>query len=105
MTDVLTRLYATIASRKDASPESSYTAQLLSQGTKKIAKKLGEETTELVTAALVETPKEIAAESADVLYHLLVLLVDRGVTLEEVMKVLEAREGTSGIEEKNSRKK
>jgi len=101
---ILDRLYATIASRKGADPAASYTAKLFAEGRAKIAKKVGEEAVETTLAALGEGRERVAAESADLLYHLLVLWADCGVAPGEVWAALEAREGRSGIEEKKSRK-
>ncbi len=104
MTDhVLDRLAATIAARKDSDPESSYTAQLLAGGTAKAAQKLGEEAVETVIAAMAEKPEDLAAESADLLYHLLVLWAAAGLPPAAVWQALEGRQGVSGITEKNSR--
>ena len=104
MTDhVLDRLAATIAARKDSDPESSYTAQLLAAGTAKAAQKLGEEAVETVIAAMAEKPEDLAAESADLLYHLLVLWAAAGLPPTAVWQALEGRQGVSGITEKNSR--
>ena len=104
MTDhVLDRLAATIAARKDSDPESSYTAQLLAAGTAKAAQKLGEEAVETVIAAMAEKPEDLAAESADLLYHLLVLWAAAGLSPAAVWQALEGRQGVSGITEKNSR--
>jgi phosphoribosyl-ATP pyrophosphohydrolase len=104
MTDhVLDRLAATIAARKDSDPESSYTAQLLAAGTAKAAQKLGEEAVETVIAAMAEKPEDLAAESADLLYHLLVLWAAAGLPPAAVWRALEGRQGVSGITEKNSR--
>jgi phosphoribosyl-ATP pyrophosphohydrolase len=101
--DILQRLYDTIASRKTADPSSSYTAKLLHQGRPTIAKKMGEEAVETAIAAVASDSDAVVAESADLLYHLLVLWVDCGVEPEEVWKKLAAREGTSGLAEKASR--
>ena len=103
--DVLARLYAVIASRKGAAPEESYTAKLFARGTGKIAQKLGEEAVETVIAGVTESPEALASESADLLYHLLVLWADRGVTPEQVWAELARREGTSGVAEKAARRK
>ena len=100
---ILDRLFATIESRKGADPSSSWTAKLLSGGPEKIAKKLGEESTETIIAALSQDGDALANESADLLYHLLVLWAAKGIAPEEVWRALQAREGTSGIEEKASR--
>ena len=104
MSNGLDRLFATIASRKGADPKSSYTAKLLAEGVEKCAKKFGEEATETVIAAISRDKTELAKESADVLYHLLVLWAASGITPEEVYAVLRAREGRSGLEEKAARK-
>ena len=101
--DTLTRLEQVIAERKDASPDTSYVASLNAKGIEKIAQKLGEEATETVIAALSGGREEVVGEAADLIFHLLVLLQARRVTLEEVMTELDRREGTSGIEEKASR--
>lgn len=101
---ILDALYATVAGRKGADPDTSYTAKLLAKGTPKIAQKLGEEGVETVIAALAESPEKVASESADLLYHLTVLWADQGVTPEDVWKILAERQGISGITEKASRK-
>lgn len=103
--DVIARLYETIESRKGADPETSYTAKLLAGGSKKIGKKIGEEATEVVIAALTEGPDALTRESADLIYHLLVLLAANDVTPDEVLAELARREGISGIAEKASRSK
>jgi phosphoribosyl-ATP pyrophosphohydrolase len=104
MSEGLDRLFATIAARKGADPASSYTAKLLAEGVEKCAKKFGEEATETVIAAISRDKAELAKESADVLYHLLVLWAASGVTPEEVYAVLKSREGQSGLAEKAARK-
>ena len=101
---ILDRLFATILARKGSDPAKSYTAKLLTEGRTKIARKFGEEAVETTVAALGEGHERVAAESADLLYHLLVLWADCGVTPTEVWAALAAREGRSGIDEKNSRK-
>ncbi len=103
--EVLATLAAEIASRKSASPDQSYTAKLLSQGVVKCAKKLGEEAVETALAAVTGDKQQIAAESADLLYHLLVVLEATGVSLSDVMAELERRQGVSGITEKAARPK
>ncbi len=105
MSNGIDRLFATIASRKGADPKSSYTAKLLAEGVEKCAKKLGEEATETVIAAVGGHKTELAKESADLLYHLLVVWAASGITPDEVYAVLSAREGQSGLEEKASRPK
>ncbi len=101
--DVLQRLAATIAARKGADPSASYTAQLLADPAR-AAKKLGEESVETVVAALQGDRDALAAESADLVYHWLVVLAAAGVGLDDVAAKLEAREGTSGVAEKAGRK-
>lgn len=103
MSDVLTRLAATIAARKGADPESSWTAKILSQGPEKAAEKFGEEAVEAVVEAVRGDRDRLTAEAADVLYHLLVMLAARDVSLDAVLAELERREGTSGIAEKAGR--
>ena len=99
----LDRLFATITSRKGGDPATSYTAKLLAEGRAKIARKLGEEAVETTVAALSEGKERVASESADLLYHLLVLWADCGVAPADVWAQLAAREGKSGIEEKKGR--
>jgi len=99
----LTRLAATIEARKGADPDSSWTAKLLNKGPEKCAEKFGEEAVEAIIEAVKGDRARLAAEAADVLYHLLVMLAARDVTLEEVMAELERREGVSGIAEKAAR--
>jgi phosphoribosyl-ATP pyrophosphohydrolase len=105
MSDIIKDLFDTIQSRKGADPESSYSAALLSKGTAKIAQKVGEEAVETCIEALQGNKDKIAAESADLLYHLLVLWVDQGLTPEDIYAVLQKRQGTSGHDEKASRGK
>ncbi len=100
---VLERLFRVIESRRGGDGGTSYTAQLLAAGPEKITAKVREEAEEVIAAALTETPRRLVAESADLLYHLLVLWAAKGVTPEDVWAELARREGTSGIEEKNSR--
>ena len=101
--DTLSRLAATIAARRDADPETSWVAQLHQRGLPVIARKLGEEAIETVIAALTGTREELVGEAADTLFHLLVLLDAKGVSLAEVLAELERREGLSGIAEKAGR--
>lgn len=102
--DLITRLYEVIVSRKGADVEKSYTAMLFSQGTRKIAQKLGEEALETVIAATNNDRKQTIAESADLIYHMLVVWADAGILPSEVIAELERREGTSGHTEKMGRK-
>jgi phosphoribosyl-ATP pyrophosphohydrolase len=92
-----------IAARKDADPDSSWTAKLLSKGPEKCAEKFGEEAIEAIIEAVKGDNAKLTSEAADVLYHLLVMLTARGVTLDEVMHELARRQHTSGIAEKASR--
>ena len=100
--EVIERLAAVIAARKGADAGSSYTAGLLADPAR-AAKKLGEEAVETVIAAAQNDPKALAAESADLIYHWLVVLEAAGVSLDDVAAALEAREGTSGLDEKARR--
>ncbi len=102
-TNVLDRLAAVIASRRGADPELSHSARLLSRGTAKVAQKFGEEAVECLIEAVSGNRAALIAESADVLYHLLLLWEDAGVATGEVWAELERREGISGIAEKASR--
>ena len=102
---VLDALFEVIAGRKGADPESSYTAKLFEDGLEAIADKVGEEAAETVEAGLSDRPDSLAAESADLLYHLLVLWAASGLSPSEVWAVLEARRGTSGLAEKAARGK
>jgi len=101
--EVLDRLFATIEGRRDADPDSSWTAQLFAEGRPKIVRKFGEEAVEVTVAALVEGREALTAESADLLYHLLVVWADAGIQAQDVWDTLAEREGTSGIFEKQSR--
>lgn len=101
--DILADLAQNIAIKRTASPDESYTAKLLVRGTAVCAKKLGEEAVELAIASVTADKRNVTAEAADVLYHLLVLLEASGVGLADVMAELERRQGISGITEKASR--
>ncbi len=104
MTDfTLDKLFETILSKKDADPETSYTASLFAKGTAKMAQKVGEEAVETCIEALQGDKEKLKAESADLLYHLMVLWADQGLTPSDVIAVLKKRQGISGIAEKNSR--
>jgi phosphoribosyl-ATP pyrophosphohydrolase len=106
MTHPLDKLFATILARRDAGDGvSSYTARLLSGGVAKCAKKFGEEAFEVALASVSGDKDHLAAESADVLYHLAVLWAAAGITPEEVYAQLKAREGQSGLAEKASRER
>lgn len=100
---ILDRLYATIASRKGGDAGASYTAKLFAEGRARIAQKLGEESMETAIAAVSRDRDGVVRESADLLYHLLVLWAECDVAPAEVWAKLASREGTSGIAEKASR--
>lgn len=100
---VLDRLFATIVSRRGADPATSYTAKLFHRGTAKIAQKVGEEAVEAVIEAVRGNPDKLADESADLLYHLLVLWADAGLEPSAIYARLAQREGTSGVAEKQAR--
>src|ERR1700742_4634380 len=98
-------LATTIDARAAATGEGSYTRKLLDKGAEHCAKKFGEEAVETVIATIENNRDHLIAESADVLFHLLVLLKSRGVTLEDVEAALAQRTGMSGLEEKAARKR
>ncbi|MBC8269595.1 MAG: phosphoribosyl-ATP diphosphatase [Rhodospirillaceae bacterium] len=102
---VLERLFQTIRGRHGESPETSYTAKLFAGGRGEIARKVGEEATETIVASLDESEEKVVMESADLLYHLLVLWADVGIDPSHVWAELARREGTSGIDEKSARGK
>ena len=99
----LDRLAATIEARKGADPETSWTARLLAKGPEACAGKFGEEAVEAIIEAVKGDREKLTAEAADVVYHLLVMLAARDVTLADVLAELERREGMSGITEKAAR--
>jgi phosphoribosyl-ATP pyrophosphohydrolase len=101
--DQLEKLANEIDHKAKASPDASYTAQLLSKGVEKCAKKFGEEAVELALAAVQGKRDEATKEAADVLYHLLVLLKASEISPDDVMTELKRREGTGGLVEKSSR--
>lgn len=103
MTSAIQRLAATIAARKTADPDSSWTAKLLAKGPEKCAEKFGEESVEAIIEAVKGDRERLASEAADVIFHLLVMLTSRDVTLAEVEAELARREGVSGITEKANR--
>lgn len=103
--DIIDRLFHIIESRRGDDPETSYTASLYASGRRRIAQKVGEEATETVIAAIARSSEEVAEESADLLFHLLVLWSDVGITPQDVREVLANRQGRSGHDEKRSRKK
>ena len=101
--NALDRLAATIEARKGADPDSSWTAKLFARGPEKCAEKFGEEAIEAIIEAVKGDRDRLTSEAADVIYHLLVMLAARDVTLGQVLAELERREGTSGIAEKAAR--
>ena len=101
---VLARLQAVIAARQaDGDPASSYVAKRFSEGTAKLAPKVGEEAVETVIAAVAGGRQAVVAESADLLFHLMILWADAGITLDDVAAELARREGVSGLDEKRAR--
>ena len=99
----LNDLFATIEDRKSADPESSWTAKLLAKGPEKCAEKFGEEAVEAIIEAVKGDRDRLTSEAADVLFHLLVMLASRDVTLDDVLGELERRQGQSGLAEKAAR--
>jgi phosphoribosyl-ATP pyrophosphohydrolase len=102
--DVLQRLARLIGTRRQDATGTSYTKELLDAGVERCARKLGEESTETIIAALGGDKQALKREAADLLYHLLVLLESRGVALQDVLAELQARMGTSGLAEKAARR-
>lgn len=100
---VLDRLHAMALSRRDADPATSYTAKLLHRGTAKIAQKVGEEAVEVVIEAVQGRSGKLVSESADLLYHLMVLWADRGIAPDAVWRELQSRQAVSGLDEKKAR--
>ncbi|MDF3605534.1 phosphoribosyl-ATP diphosphatase [Paracoccus sp. DMF-8] len=103
MTNGIERLAATIEARKGADPSESWTAQLLAKGPEKCAEKFGEEAVEAIIEAVRGDRARLTSEAADVLYHLLVMLAARDVSLRDVVAELDRREGQSGLAEKAAR--
>ena len=101
--DILHHLSETLASRRHADPETSYTAKLFANGPDSILKKIGEESAELIMAAKDGKRLNIVWESTDLIYHILVLLSFYGMGIEDVSQEMRRREGISGIDEKKSR--
>ena len=99
----LDELYRVIESRRGADPDSSHTAKLFDRGVAKIAQKVGEEAVETVIEGVSGSPERLAAESADLLYHLLVLWAARDLPPAEVWRALQDRRGVSGLAEKAAR--
>ena len=105
MSEALDRLENIIIERRNGSPDSSYVASLFSKGREKMAQKVGEEATETVIAALSGDPAKLTDEAADLLFHLMILLEDGGLSIYDVIDELERREGVSGLAEKAARPK
>ena len=103
MNKILERLDLTIQRKTTESPNQSHTAKLLKKGTEKCAEKFGEEAIELIVASVKKKKKELIGEAADTLYHMLVLLRSKNISINEVLTELASREGISGIEEKRKR--
>jgi phosphoribosyl-ATP pyrophosphohydrolase len=99
----LNDLFETIQSRKTAEPSSSWTAQLFAKGPEKCAEKFGEEAIEAIIEAVKGDKAALTSEAADVIYHLMVMLAARDVTLDDVLAELAKRQSKSGIAEKASR--
>jgi phosphoribosyl-ATP pyrophosphohydrolase len=104
MSKTLHTLEQTILRRRVADPASSYVASLMTKGRAKIAQKVGEEAVETVIAAMSGDKAQLTGEAADLLFHLLVLLNEGGVPLDDVLAELDRREGLSGLAEKAARK-
>lgn len=104
MADTLQRLEATIAARRTGDPSQSYVASLTAKGRAKIAQKVGEEAVETVIAAMAGDKEGLTKEAADLIFHIGVLLADAGLSFDEVLAELDAREGVSGLVEKAARK-
>jgi len=101
--DIFDQVFQVIQSRKNADPSKSYVASLYQKGLRKIAEKVGEEAVETVIAAVGRDDKEVIAESADLMFHLMILLAELNLSLDDIRDELARREGISGIDEKNSR--
>ncbi|OYQ30797.1 phosphoribosyl-ATP diphosphatase [Sandarakinorhabdus cyanobacteriorum] len=102
--DRFDQLLATVIARRSADPASSYVAKLTAKGRAKLAQKLGEEAVEVVIAAVADDRAGLVSESADLIFHLALLLADAGLTFDDIRAELARREGVSGIDEKAGRK-
>ncbi len=98
--DRFDQLLATIVQRRSGDPAASYVARLTAKGRAKLAQKLGEEAVEVVIAAMADNRSEIVSESADLVFHLAMVLADAGLTFDDVRAELARRDGVSGIDEK-----
>lgn len=103
--DALETLHATVMSRQGAAPESSYAASLFAKGLDKILKKVGEESAEVLIAAKGDNRADLVHEIVDLVYHLTVLMVDQGISTDDLAVEIDRRRGKSGLEEKASRPK
>ncbi len=101
--DILENLFQTIEARKGSDSTQSYVASLFDKGTEKIAQKVGEEATETIIEAIKKDKEKLVQESADLLFHLMILWSDAGLKPNDVLDVLQKREGLSGIKEKKNR--
>ncbi len=101
--EILSRLSKVIAARKGAAAGKSYVAKLFQKGRKKIAQKVGEEGVELSLAAVLDDQEDAISESADLLFHMMILWADMGISPDDIFAELARREGISGIDEKNAR--
>lgn len=104
MSDILNQLYQTLQARKGGDASESYVASLYAKGTSKIAEKFGEEAIEVIIEAVKGDNDALKQESADALFHLMVLWADQDIAPDEVLSILQSRTGTSGHDEKASRK-
>ena len=103
--EILNQIFETIESRKGADPDSSYVASLFEKGREKIAEKVGEESIETIIEAIKDDKEKLASESADLLFHLMILWSDAGLKPNDIFDILSARNGISGHDEKASREK
>jgi phosphoribosyl-ATP pyrophosphohydrolase len=101
--DTLNKLYKVIQDRKKADPKKSYVAKLLKDGEEKIGRKITEEASEVLIAGIKESKKRVVSESADLVFHLMVLLAKKNIKPDEVLAELEKRMGISGLDEKAAR--
>ena len=102
-TDTLNKLYKTLQDKKKANPSKSYVAKLFKEGEEKIGRKIAEEATEVLVAGINESKKRIISESADLMFHLMVLLAKKNIKPDDVLGELEKRMGISGLDEKAAR--
>ena len=100
---ILDQLFEVIRERKSADPETSYVASLYQKGTPKIAQKVGEEAVETVIEAMQGDKTKLSEESADLLFHLMILWADQDLAPQDVFAILESRLGISGHDEKKGR--